>query len=141
MHSKATYKTKQRECLLRYLEEKPGVHVTVNELYRHFKNRGITIGQCTIYRHLERMVDEGLVNKYVFDGNSPACFEYLAESERSESNSCFRCKCEKCGKLIQLHCVELAGVQGHMLEVHQFTLNPKRTVFYGLCADCASQSV
>ena len=123
--------------LLDYLRSVPETHITVADICEYFKNRGIAIGQTTVYRHLERMVDEGIVNKYIIDANSPACFEYVPEGMHLESEVCFHCKCERCGKLIHLHCDELAGIGRHLLAHHQFTLNPMRTVFYGLCSECA----
>ena len=139
MNAKPIYKTKQRELLLDYLEQVPGIHVTVNDVCEHCKKIGRPIGQTTVYRQLERMVDEGLVNKYILDGNSAACFEYVPESDQTETQSCFHCKCEQCGRLIHLQCEELAAIGDHLQKHHQFLLNPMRTVFYGLCEDCAGK--
>ena len=144
MNTKVKYKTKQREQLLRYLETVPGVHITVHDVCRHFAEAGVQIGQTTVYRQLERMVDEGLVNKYVIDGTSSACFEYSPEESAAgglQPEVCFHCKCERCGTLIHMHCEELAGIQQHLLEHHHFRLNPMRTVFYGVCDACAAKEV
>lgn len=135
MSSRSAYRTKQKDILLSYLETIPGVHVTAAKVCEHFKSQGTAIGQSTVYRQLDRLVDEGLVKKYVIDANSPACFEYVSGRHISE-DVCFHCKCEKCGKLIHLHCEELSEIQTHLLNDHHFKLNPMRTVFYGLCEDC-----
>ncbi len=135
------YKTKQREALLSYLMTVPGEHVTAADVCTHFREQGASIGTATVYRHLESLVDEGLVSKYIIDGASPACFEYLgAEHANGRDGLCFHCKCEKCGKLIHLHCGELAGIGTHLAAHHGFVVNPMRTVFYGLCGDCREDS-
>ena len=135
MSEKNKYKTRQREELISYLRTTGSDHITVNDVRGHFQSCGCPIGTATVYRQLERMVDEGLVNKYVIDANSPACFEYVgAESHSGES--CFHCKCERCGRLIHLHCEELEGLSAHIREQHAFRINPLRTVFYGLCESC-----
>ena len=136
MNTRSNYKTKQKETLLRYLETIPGVHVTAADLCRHFREQGVEIGQATIYRQLERLVEEGIINKYIIDGNSPACFEYVG-AESHEAESCFHCKCESCGKLFHLHCEELEEMQIHLYEGHRFKLDPMRTVFYGRCEQCS----
>lgn len=136
MDNKSTYKTRQRETILEFLRCSSGSHVTVNDVCVHCKDNGIIIGQTTVYRQLEKMVDEGIVNKYIIDVGSPACFEYIGDAERPENGPCFHCKCEKCGKLIHLHCSDLMAIQKHLLDEHQFMLNPRRTVFYGICEDC-----
>ncbi len=139
MSTKQIYKTKQREILIQYLEQVPGVHITVNDVCEHCRAVGAPIGQTTVYRQLEKMVDEGLVNKYTIDGSSAACFEYVPDAGTRDQEQCFHCKCEKCGKLIHLHCEELALIGEHLRKSHSFYLNPMRTVFYGLCEDCAGE--
>ena len=47
------------------------------------------------------------------------------------------CKCDVCGTLIHMHCDELAQIGAHLKKDHGFALNAMRTVFYGLCEDCA----
>lgn len=141
MSEKSQYKTKQREELLRYLESAPGEHVTAAEITEHFRERGRAIGTATVYRQLERMVDDGLLNKYLIDASSPACFEYVAKGSHAPDGPCFHCKCERCGRLIHLRCEELEGLAGHIAGHHGFQINPLRTVFYGLCEDCREERI
>ena len=54
------YKTKQSTELLDYLETVPGRHLTVAEISDYFKGKGKAMGTTTVYRHLEKLVDEGL---------------------------------------------------------------------------------
>ncbi len=136
MNSKSKYKTRQREILIEYLKNVAGGHITVSDVCSYFKEQGAAIGQSTVYRQLESLVDEGIVNKYVVDVNSPACFEYVGPDSHADGEVCFHCKCEKCGALIHLKCEELCGIQGHLFDEHHFKLDPKRTVFYGLCEKC-----
>lgn len=133
---KAKYQTRQMAELLSYLQSAEGRHVTVSEICTYFKEQGITVGTTTIYRHLERMVDQGIVAKYVVDGTSSACFEYLGGKEECHKPVCFHCKCEKCGKLIHLQCDEAVNLGQHMLKHHGFQMDSIRTVFYGICAEC-----
>ena len=121
MQTKSKYKTKQREKLLQYIERIPGTHFSAGDLCDHLKAEGAAIG---------------VLQKYVIDGNTPACFEYVGEHKRAETDPGFHCKCEKCGKLIHLHCEELSQIQDHLRKEHDFQMNPMRTVFYGLCSDC-----
>ncbi len=137
MYQKAPYRTKQRNELLAYLETVPGQHVTVSDVCAYFKAHGKTIGTTTVYRQLEKMVDEGLITKYIIDGNSPTCFEYVGEHTHETEEVCYHCKCEVCGRLIHLHCDELPDLERHILERHGFAINPMRTVFYGVCAECS----
>lgn len=89
-----------------------------------------------MYRQLDRMVEQGLVAKYVVDGTSSACFEYLGHDEHCHKHICFHCKCEKCGKVIHLECGEMTHLGEHMLADHGFQWDFTRTVFYGICEEC-----
>lgn len=130
------YKTRQRDILENYLKTIPGVHFTAAEIVEYFRAGDAPIGQATIYRQLEKMVSEGTVKKYVIDGISAACFEYVDPKAHNCNSECYHCKCVKCGKLIHLHCGEVLALRSHLAAHHQFTLDPVRTVFYGLCDQC-----
>ena len=136
---KSQYRTHQRDELLTAMQKIPAGHFTAQDLYAYLKQNGSAIGTTTVYRQLEKMVDEGLVNKYLIDGSSPACFEYAGEECEEEQTPCYHCKCENCGKLIHLHCDEVAFMQTHLYEEHRFSLDPRRTVFYGLCEACMKE--
>ena len=111
MNSRSKYKTKQKDILLEYLKKLSGSHVTACDVCDYFKEIGAPIGKSTIYRQLESLVDEGVINKYIIEPNSPACFEYVGKESHHEHECCFHCKCEKCGKLIHMHCEELEEIQ------------------------------
>jgi Fur family ferric uptake transcriptional regulator len=97
------------------------------------------MGSATVYRHLERLVGEGLMLKYSMGSNGAACFEYVGPEGQCCTPHCFHCVCTSCGRLIHVECAHLAEISGHMLESHGFAIDPMRTVFYGVCEDCASQ--
>lgn len=138
MAKKARYKTRQFEGLLLFLKSTQGSHLTANDICEHFRTKGISIGTSTVYRNLERMVEAGLVAKYVVDGMTSACFEYIGEKLHSNTAVCYHCKCEKCGKLIHLQCDEVASLMEHLRSHHDFEMDSIRTVFYGICSDCRS---
>lgn len=140
MSKKAQYQTRQMKELLSYLESVQGQHVTVNDISEYFKERGIPIGTTTIYRHLEKMIGQGSVVKYIVDEGSSACFEYLGEKKQCGKPVCYHCKCEKCGRLIHLQCDEVMNLYQHMRTEHGFEMDSLRTVFYGTCEECRKKS-
>ena len=137
MSTHSSYNTKQKELLIDYLKASPDVHITAGDVVDHLRKQGCSIGQSTVYRQLERLVDEGVITKYTIDANTPACFEYVGKDSHEDPKWCFHCKCERCGRLIHLHCSELSSIGAHLAADHGFYLNPMRTVFYGLCDACA----
>lgn len=136
MYGKTGYKTKQRERILSYLKSTEGKHITAADVCRYFRECGAEMSQSTVYRQLERLVDEGVLNKYVIDAGTPACFEYMEQGSHVHHAVCFHCKCEQCGKLIHMHCEQLEAVGIHLRSEHGFVLDPQRTVLWGLCGHC-----
>ena len=140
MSEKAQYRTRQITELENYLCSMEGKHVTAGDICKYFKERGISIGTTTVYRQLERMVEQGLVAKYTVDGISSACFEYLGHDEHCHKHVCFHCKCEKCGKVIHLECEEMTHLGKHMLEFvrsaerrNDFKLESAPKIIFAIC--------
>ena len=131
---KTGYRTKQAEKILTYLQMMAGKHVTAKDILEYFSRPEDSIGIATIYRHLDKMVEQGAVKKYILDSNTAACFQFIVlEGQGSEH---FHLKCEKCGKLIHFDCVEFAKMQEHLAKKHGFAVNSLKTVLYGLCNEC-----
>ena len=97
MSEKAQYRTRQITELENYLCSMEGKHVTVSDICKYFKSQGISIGTTTVYRQLDRMVEQGLVAKYVVDGTSSACFEYLGHDAVSYTHlDVYKRQVQKC---------------------------------------------
>ena len=137
--TKVKYKTKQMTELLDFLQSVKGSHVTVSDINNYFREKDIDVGMTTIYRNLEKLVSEGVVAKYVVDGTSSACIEYIGDLHNDAETSCYHCKCEVCGKIIHLQCDEVEHLREHICEHHNFIIDSKRTVFYGVCSQCKNK--
>ena len=135
MNKKETYRTEQKDIILRCLKE-CGEHITAKQLEDNISKAGFYVGQATIYRCLNAMTADGTVTKYIIDEKSPACYEFTGSSKEIDE---YHCRCEKYGRLIHLHCDEVEKLQEHISKCHGFTVDPTRTVFYGICAQCAEK--
>ena len=87
----------------------------------------------TVYRQLERLAQQGLVHKAVTDQG--AYYQYCGHDE----GSCFLLKCEKCGCIRHLDCSHLGELYQHLEREHHFRIDPRRTLFYGLCESCGRE--
>lgn len=107
--------------------------MTAGQILDELKARGVSIGVATIYRQLDRLVEEGAVNKYMVDAVTGACYEFRDGHE--EKSAYVHGKCEKCGKVVHIErkAVETA-MQG--FSGGGFELDCTRTLFYGICEDC-----
>lgn len=129
-----SYNTKQKEILLKFLHENSSEHITVQEICNFMNNAGTPMGTATVYRQLDKLVEQGFVRKYVLDGRSGACYQYTGND-----NKCFEhyhLKCISCGKLIHLDCHFLNEINSHIFQNHGFIVDSSKTVFYGQCVEC-----
>ena len=133
--SKSTgYNTRQKENLLAFLVKNKERHTNVQEISAYLSGEGISVVTATIYRQLDRLVEQGIVRKYILDGKSGACYQYIEDDDCHEH---FHLKCTSCGQLIHIDCDFLAGINQHIYEHHRFSVDSSQTVFYGTCAQCS----
>lgn len=129
------YNTKQKENLLAFLMRNKDKHTNVREIGIFLANEGTPMSTATIYRQLEKLVEQGVVRKYILDGSTGACFQYIENSSCCHEH--FHLKCTSCGRLLHIDCNFLTGINKHILEHHGFTVDSSQTVFYGICSECS----
>lgn len=130
------YNTQQKIELISFLKSMQGKHVSVNQIVEHFADIDVQIGLTTIYRQLNKLVEQGFVKKYYIDDTAGSCFEYIDPEVTDDTANYFHLKCEECDNLIHFACQEVIELQEHVKAEHGFSIDPVRTVFYGTCAKC-----
>lgn len=131
------YNTAQKEKIIEFLIKNKEKHTNVQEISAYMRSEGTAVGTATIYRQLDRLVESGLVRKFVIDGKTGACYQYIENNTHCREH--FHLKCLCCGKLIHLECVQLSEISRHIAEHHNFAIDPSQTVFYGRCSDCLAE--
>jgi len=119
------YKTKQQSAIKECLEMHKDGYVTVMDIENFLKENDCSVGLTTIYRHLEKMEKDGIVTKFSVEGQPGACFQYIEQGENQE-----------CGEVTKMECHHLAELYSHVNADHHFSINPKKTIFYGKCEKC-----
>lgn len=130
------YKTRQSACILQLLEENKDKHLTAEEIYSLLKEAGQAVGQTTVYRQLDKLSGEGKVQKFSRGDQDGACYQF------AETNHChehYHLKCTVCGKLYHAECNFLNELSAHIQKEHGFQMDCSKTVFYGVCAECAKE--
>ena len=130
-----TYMTRQQKAVLACMESVRG-GTGAAELTELLHARGESIGLTTVYRQLEKLQEQGLVHKIVTDEGARYQFCHCHQQGRE----CFLIKCEQCGSVEHVDCEHLGELYGHLAQEHHFRINPRRTLFYGLCEGCAREA-
>ena len=126
------YNTRQRNLIEETIKASDGKHKTVEEIVEILEKSGTPVGRTTVYRNLERMVADGVLQKYTAAGEC-ACYQYMRHEDCYEH---FHLKCTECGKLIHIECERISELVGHIAAEHNFAVNNFKTVLYGVCEAC-----
>lgn len=128
---KSDYKTKQKTALLDLFMDNGSRHITAAEIVEKLSENGTKIGTATVYRHLDKLVSDGFIKKYITDGG--ACYQYSGDCHGNH----FHLKCTVCGTLFHVDCDFLDSLAPHILKHHKFKVDNTRTVMYGTCEKCS----
>ncbi len=139
MARKTKYSTKQMEELIKYLETTNGEHFNVKDICDYFSKLEINVGTTTVYRNLEKLIDDGSVLKYNSIGANGACYEYIGDVEKPSKTSCFHLICETCGDVEHLKSDVLLNIDENICKDFGFTMKSLSTVLYGNCKDCSNE--
>ena len=107
---------------------------TVDEIRLRLTQDGISVGQSTVYRTVERLVADGVVSKVPSVDRSSARYCFVGRPETAAHG---KLVCLQCGATRPLECHMLDELSQHLEGAHGFRIEPSRTVLYGLCAKCA----
>ena len=117
------YSTKQQQAVLRCLEARQSEALSAQELAEALRREGFSVGLA------------GVVHKV----NTESGAFYLYCSHGEGRRDCFLLKCQHCGRIRHLDCDHLKDLYEHLETAHHFRIDPRRTLFTGLCDQCAQQ--
>ncbi len=121
-----SYNTKQKEIVLDLIKTKTK-EFTVKDLYIELNQE---IGLTTIYRLVDKLVEEGTINK------NDNYYQYLGHCD---CDNHFYLKCNNCGKLIHVDCDCINELMEHISVEHQFIPDKEGIIIHGLCEKCLSK--
>ena len=123
------YNTKQKETIMNYLKNNSNECITINDIYLTLNKK---VGKVTIYRYLEQLEKDNIVNKYTFNNNEPATYKY----NTCTYNNHIHLMCCRCGEVSHIDCKEL---EEHIKSEHKFTPDMCKTTIYGICKNCINK--
>ncbi len=128
------YQTKQKEAILLILKNNKNKHLTCEEIYDLLKENNYHVSLATLYRYLDKLVNDNIIRKYNSLNLGKARYQFIAEDCQKSNH--FHLICLKCNKLIHLNCDLLSDSIKHLEEEHTFKVVKEKVVFYGYCNEC-----
>ena len=131
------YNTKQKEQILEYIKDNREKHVTADNIIKHFKNLHIPVSKTTVYRYLDKLLEQDIIKKYIIEDGVSSCYQYNDGGDECKEH--FHFKCNSCNKLFHVSCEMVSSIKEHVYLDHGFKIDSKKTVFYGICEECAKK--
>ncbi len=119
--------TTQRQVILEELK-KVKTHPTAGELCKMVRHRLPRISLGTVYRNLEILSREGMIQKLDVGG--------LEMRFDGETANHYHLRCLGCGKVDDVDLKLIKGLEAELSEQSDFMVLGHRLEFVGLCPDC-----
>jgi len=123
--------TLPRLKILSILESNEQKHMSAEEIYRIFLERGDEIGIATVYRVLTQFEASGIVSRHRFDGES-SIFELCAGPHHDHL------VCVKCSQVVEFVDEIVEERQRVLAKENGFEITDHSLTIYGLCSTCQS---
>lgn len=120
--------TRQKEIVLEILDHNR-IHPTIQELYQIAKEKYPTIGQATVYRNVNKLVEENKVLR--LPSNHDEGYHY-------DINTTPHCHivCNSCGKIVDLFDNNYEKMIKTLEEDNSITITKSLLVLEGICSNC-----
>ncbi|MDR1900191.1 MAG: transcriptional repressor [Treponema sp.] len=129
MTAKERKHSDKRDAILRVIRSTTS-HPSAQWVYDRLKPLIPDLSLATVYRNINLFRREGtVVSVGVVDGEER--FDGVVKPHP-------HLVCSRCGRVIDLPCPESHIAQAVTVTAGGFTVDYRRTVFYGLCGDCGS---
>ena len=131
------YKTENRRRIIEYLQSSMDTTVSVKEIHDYLSEHDCNVNLTTIYRFLDKLEKEGTVISYVSEKGDKTTYQYVGETGHCSNH--LHLKCVKCGRIIHLDCHFMEDIAGHIENHHDFVIQCKNSIIYGICKDCQNK--
>ncbi len=139
MARNAGYATEKRAVILEYLMNHCDEDVSVKDIEQYTNSKGISVNTTTIYRYLDKLIETGKVLKHVSEQDNRSTFQYVRDNHSCHNH--LHMKCTGCGKIFHMDCGFMNEFQEHIFKHHQFILECKTSMLYGMCKSCSEAGV
>lgn len=129
--------TNQRLLVLETIADRPGQHLTAEEIYELAKEKYPEIGLATIYRTVQVLVDLGVIDKVSFDDGFVR-YE-LGDAEADSRHHHHHAICLRCGKVISFEGDLLETLEEALYDTMGFVVTDHEVKLTGYCRECAKR--
>jgi len=128
--------TPQRQIVLQIFLDRPGEHLSAEDVHGILRNSHSEIGLATVYRSLELLSELGLLQKMEFgDG----CSRYEVNTTDPSAHHHHHLICLNCQKVLEVEDDLLDDLEQSISEKSGFKIVDHQVKFFGYCKECQEQ--
>jgi Fur family ferric uptake transcriptional regulator len=132
------YKTKPRNAIIEYMQEKADTRFTARDILNAVNAAGCNLDRSTVYRNLERLSLEGKLVKYKETDINAACYQY--SGEHGSCHEHMHAQCMECGRIFHLENDVIKSAAKKIKEEYGLEVDYGKTVINGICDDCRAKN-
>ncbi len=118
--------TKQKQLILETLKKNKN-HPTIMELYDEIKSIDPSVGQATVYRNVNKLIEEGKIKKVITDNGF--CFD-------CDCNTHYHLECSKCGRIVDIFDDKYIKMIRRIEAEYSVKIEDSNILFKGICQKC-----
>jgi Fur family ferric uptake transcriptional regulator len=126
--------TKQGAAVRDALQSAGGFR-SAQDVYAVLRADGGSVGLSTVYRHLQALVDDGVVD-VIHTPDGEATYRYCGDSSADHHHH--HLVCRSCGRTEEIEGRAVERWAGEVAELHGYTDVDHTVELFGRCAACAS---
>lgn len=126
--------TKQGEAVRDALNAAGGFR-SAQDVYAALRRGGDTVGLSTVYRHLQALVDTGVVD-VIHTPDGEATYRYCGDSGEGHHHHLV---CRRCGRTEEVEGRVVERWAGEVAERHGYVDVDHTVELFGVCATCAAR--
>ena len=129
--------TPQRQEVLQIILDRPGKHLSAEDVHDILREKKSEIGLATVYRSLELLSELGVLQRMEFgDGRS----RYEINTTDPSVHHHHHLICMKCGKVMEFEDDLLENLEQDIEEKSGFRIANHEVKFFGYCKECRQAS-
>ena len=121
--------TKHRNSVLEIIESS-NQPISAEDIYILLKQKNISINLSSIYRILDTLVANSLINKFIFEENNKTCYEINTMDHKHYLI------CSNCKRMLPISGCPLESYEAELEKSLGFTITNHRLEIYGYCKEC-----
>ncbi len=120
----------RQKIVEKILSAKAGEHFSADQLWERFHRQGKAISKATVYRTLNLLVEEKVVEEHDF-GKGQKYYERMVERPHHDHLICIRC-----GRIIEFENPQIERLQEAVAKRENFVISYHSHKMFGACSRC-----